>query len=205
MVYEARREAKIHKPDSCQEVEESLVLFVTPIGCEPKSITVSRQIVLIAIRETSVLVSTQTKGLIEVIPDEKWPKSMHSWWLEISRVFTRAALFKYHWNFRQHWRDPSKTARNRWSEEYALRGNPHWRQAFPKLPHVNATNCYYLQNSVQCKQVLRHLEQMKEHESIKDRDEKISATTGTKMQSYLPALHDSARTSWNCSQSLATR
>lgn len=49
-----------------QEVEEDLALFVTPTRCDPRNISVARQVLLNAMYKTPVLVSTVAAGIIEV-------------------------------------------------------------------------------------------------------------------------------------------
>lgn len=67
IVYKARSEPEIEKLDSHQNVESDLALLVTASGGEPKYITVVRQVVLRAVCETPVIVSTQVACILEVI------------------------------------------------------------------------------------------------------------------------------------------
>lgn len=68
IVYEANSKPEKNNIEARQEVEEELTLLETPIKCEPKCITVARQVVLKAMCETLVIVSTQAAGLTESIP-----------------------------------------------------------------------------------------------------------------------------------------
>lgn len=67
MVQEAKSAAEGGKPDSSQDVESNLALFVAPTAVDPKSVTVTRQVVLEEVCETPVLVSIKAVGLITVI------------------------------------------------------------------------------------------------------------------------------------------
>lgn len=71
MVYEARNEAKSDKLDSRLEGGRDFALFLTPIRCEFRATTIARLVVLKAMGEAPVLVSTQAADLVEVVCHEK--------------------------------------------------------------------------------------------------------------------------------------
>lgn len=57
---------KKSKWDICRYITEGEALLVSPIEIEPNSIAAARQVVLKAVCDTKLLVSTQTAGLIGV-------------------------------------------------------------------------------------------------------------------------------------------
>lgn len=68
MVHEPRSEAKKNTSVIRHFIEQDSALLKTPIKSEPKNNTVARQVFFKARCETTVLVSIQVAGLIEVIP-----------------------------------------------------------------------------------------------------------------------------------------
>lgn len=68
MVHEPRSEPGIEKSNACQKVEKRLVLFVRPTRCDPKYITVARQVVHKVVRETPVWIFRKAVGLMQVNP-----------------------------------------------------------------------------------------------------------------------------------------
>lgn len=75
MIQETQRETeKKEASDIRQSNTEDLPLLVTTTESDPKQITVARWVVLKTKCETSVLVSTQAAGLIEVVIHESAAK-----------------------------------------------------------------------------------------------------------------------------------
>lgn len=67
--HEAGGDTKNNNTETCQEFEEKTALLKTPISCNRKFVTVARQVKLRKVRDTTVLVSAQEAGIIELIPD----------------------------------------------------------------------------------------------------------------------------------------
>lgn len=67
MVHDTRSKLENDIAEACEEVKEELALLVTPISCEPKHITVARQLAFHVLFEPPVLVSTEVAVLKEVI------------------------------------------------------------------------------------------------------------------------------------------
>lgn len=68
MLHEAKSEDEKNSSDIREIIEQDPALLVTTAECEPKNITVARQVDLKAMCETPVLVSIQAAGVIEVNP-----------------------------------------------------------------------------------------------------------------------------------------
>lgn len=71
MVHEASNAAEKDKSDNCQQIAESLALFVTPTLNDPEHITVALQVVLTTMCQMTLLASTKVVGLKEVVFHER--------------------------------------------------------------------------------------------------------------------------------------
>lgn len=72
---QGKNAAEKNKSHIYQSIKHDPALLVKPISGEPKYTTVARQVVLRAMRETSVLFSTNAVGLVEVARHENMAKS----------------------------------------------------------------------------------------------------------------------------------
>lgn len=68
MRHEAKREAEKNTSDDPQFIDQDRALLVMHTSDEPKYATDALQVVVKAMRETSVSVSSQAAGLVEVVP-----------------------------------------------------------------------------------------------------------------------------------------
>lgn len=76
MVQEGETDTNKNNTETRQGNEQKLALLVTPNICERKSIAVVRKVVLRATSETTVLVSTQAAGIMDVILCSNRPNSI---------------------------------------------------------------------------------------------------------------------------------
>lgn len=70
MIHKVESAARNYKSDACRAVPKGWALITLPTRCEPKYITVARQIVPAAMCETPFLVSTQAADITAMIPYE---------------------------------------------------------------------------------------------------------------------------------------